>query len=276
MNDMGYNFCTQCGAKVAKGSFFCTACGHKLMQEDIPTADGIYEKVKDKKGISKGEKAAVAIAILLPLIMAITVFCIIYIPQAEITNTYADLKEAMHIGDKGLYEVENLLEKLPDDYKDVKKIRKEYEEIAANVYLISNEELTTKGASLSRLIFQRLKEMEAKNSDWQITDYILKRYPEQFIFDQDWDGENEHFIWYYDPRDGYDYLMTSLPGDMEEADPSTYYYERTDFGLIIGYTDRKTGEKVAQYEVISLKYTDDWYMEVYCYADDTVYAFEPY
>ncbi len=275
MNDMGYNFCTQCGAKIAKGSFFCTACGHKLMTEDIPTADGIYEKVTVKKGISKGEKTAVAIAILLPLVIAIITFCIVYIPQAKITNTYADLKEAMHIGDKGLYEVEDLLEKLPDDYKDVKKIRYEYEEIATNITLLSQKGLTSRDASFSRRVLKTLREIEEKNSDWKITDYVLNRYTEQFVIDMEWYSENDYFRWYFDQRNKQDYITTTLPGKMLETDPVTYYYARTENGLILGYTDPKTGEKVKQYEVISIDYVDDdWHMEMYCYENDTIYVFD--
>ncbi len=277
MNDMGYNFCTQCGEKVAKESFFCTSCGHKLRTEDIPSTDGIYEKIKDKKGMSKVEKAAISIAILLPLIMAITVFCIIYIPQAEIKNTYADLKEAMHIGNKGLYEVEDLLEKLPDDYRDVKKIRKEYEEIAANITVIANEGLTPDNAWLARAVFLRFQEIEEKNNDWEITDYLAKRHTDLLVFDLHWVGKDDYFLWFFYPDDEYDSIITSLPGKMMEMEQSTYYYELTGSGLILGYTDPKTGEKVKQYEVISIDYVDnDWHMEMYCYEDDTIYAFEPH
>ncbi len=276
MNDMEYNFCTRCGAKVAKGSFFCTSCGHKLRTEDITAVDGIYEKVKDKKGISKGEKAAVSIAILLPLVMAIIAFCIIYVPQAKVKNTYADLKEAMNIGDKGIYKVEELLKKLPDDYKDVKKIRYEYEEIAANITILSNADLTRDNARLARDIFKSFEVLEWKNSDWEITDYLTKRYAALLIFSQRWRSGGDEFLWYTYSKDEYDTIITTLPGKMNEMDPSTYYYEYTDQGLIIGYADPQTGEKVKQYEVLDVSYYGDWNIKMYCYANDTVYNFWPY
>ena len=278
MNGAEYNFCTQCGAKVARESFFCTVCGHRLSVENIPSADGIYEKAKAKKGMSKGEKMTVTIAAILPFIMAIIVFCSIYLHQTETEKAYTSLKEAMNIGDKGLYEVAALLEELPDDYRDVKKIRYEYEKIEANISILSQEDLTPRGASFSRRVLKTLREIEEKNSAWEITDYVLQRYTEHFVFNGDWINGTHYFIWTTDPTNTYDYVATSLPGNMMNMDPNTYYYERTDKGLILGYCDPETGKRIAQYEVLNIIYVDDnWCMEILCCDNGTIYSFEaPY
>lgn len=236
----------------------------------------------NKKAKRKIKKSYVIIAIVVLLGLIAGGFAIGFAVYHN--GLYEELSSAMmNVNETNYSNVAGLIYQLPDNYKDVEDIEKQYNQIKKHIETIDSAKFKSeKDSEKIREAYAALYQFNSQNHNWDLSDYldaVLEDKFGRFVFGKDWENSDYHFQWYEDGDGSGERLWTNLPSD---EDYSKEYYFYVDYDSFADYQNpRKFGyenvnnssDKFLAYRITDISYTGSkWQIKIYCYSNSRTYT----
>ena len=199
-------------------------------------------------------------------------------------SLYEDLSSAMlNVNETNYTNVAGLIYQLPDNYKDVENIEKQYNQIKKHIETIDSAKFKSeKDSEKIREAYAALYQFNNQNHNWDLSDYldtVLEDKFGRFVFGKEWENSDYHFQWYEDGDGSGERLSTNLPND-KSYDKDYYFYN--DYESFSEYQNpRKFGyeninnssDKFLAYRITAVSYTGGkWQIKIYCYSNSRTYT----
>jgi hypothetical protein len=245
--------------------------------------NGAISKIKKYKDEHKFKYYLIITSIILALIAIIAAIIPISI-NTKRENLYKDLKLEMEYFDQySLYTIDDLLNKLPSNYKDVSTITTQYKLIKKQVKTLNS---CTDLASWNfqegtcdkiRRAYAELTLYCPLYYDWNLEDYLANIKLEMLIFDGRWQSNttSNYFEWESYKNIGDQRLLANIPNNKQDDKEYFYTTDQNVNNIVFGYTSKDNPEeKFNAFRVSNLRYINNKFMvDVYCYSLDTKQVF---
>ena len=224
----------------------------------------------------------IGVITLLVLIASITTIAI----ASKHNQSYKDLTSKML--DVGYYNynydyIEDIIESLPSNYKDVAEIKKEYTQIQKQMKIIESAKRKNDADSTKmRDAYVALYNFNSTHHNWDLSDYlngVLENSFSIFVFGKEWENSNFYFHWHEDGADGGERLGTNLPNNKESGKDYYFYNAYTDgSGLLnphqFGYENiNNSTDKFLAFRIIDVSYSNNkWQIKIFCYSNSNTYT----
>lgn len=233
---------------------------------------------KGKNLLSRIKKIIILLSIIVAISIAIPVFI-----QIHRKNLYNKLISEMQYFDfDSVQEIDSILNQLPDDYKDVDKIRSQYKLIKKHATTLSESQSLT-SSNFKEGSSDKIREAYAKLTlisplyfDWNLEDFLDSIKIEVLIFDIEWEYSSlYYFKWSYNENLQDERLSTDIPNNKESGKEYYYTTDITDDSIIFGYENKNDStEQLNAFKVSNIRYKNEtYYIDVYCFKNDTRYIF---
>ena len=175
--------------------------------------------------------------------------------------------------------VDELLNEIPEEFKDTKDIKDEY--VAMRRYIVQLSEAYDLGYSeslgdTSRSSYIELYKAQATNKYWNISKFLTNvNIYKTAVFGKKWEDENEsYFHWYENHGGEYEhFLSTNLPTGQKESITYTFVYKVEDDALTFSY--RNVEDKEDMYKAFIVKYIgyedEKLFVNISCLTNDRSY-----
>lgn len=253
-----------------------------ISKTDIEKDDTIKPPKKKKKIVIKKKYIIIGIAVLLVLITSITTISII----SHRNSLYDKLTEQMLDVDYYNYNynnIDDILEDLPSNYKDVAEIKKEYTQIQKHIKVIeSARRKNDADANKTREAYAALYNFNTSHHNWNLSSYldgVLENCFSIFVFGKEWENDSYYFQWYEDGDGSGECLSTNLPNNKESNKDYYFYNAYTDGSGYLnphqfGYENiNNDSDKFLAFRIVNVSYTSSkWQIKIYCYSNSRTYT----
>ena len=252
---------------------------------DVVKKENVFKKLWSKIVKFKNEhkiKFYVILSIVLAVIVATISISIPVSINVNRNNLYNDLVYEMeHFNTNSVYEIDTLLEKLPENYKNVGNIEAQYKIIKKHATTLSecssirSWSYNEGSGDKIREAYIQLKKLSPGYLDWNIEGFLDSIRIELLLFDAEWGNYSYSFEWNYYEDLFDERLTTDIPNNKETG--KEYYFTADKFAdyIIFGYENKADSkDKFDAFKVSNLRYTNsNFYVDVYCYKNSMKYTF---
>lgn len=249
--------------------------------------ESFLDKIKNYKEKNTKKFYIMLSSVLVGIIALISIIIPVSI-TARRKSLYSDLLyEMQYFNEDSVGEIDEILDKLPDDYKSVETINAQYTFIKKQANIINDYwTISSSTIGLDEIKSEKIREayIQLKNLgllyiQWDLESYLDGVEIEKIIFGTRWESltGNYYFVWnsYEDSNDFR--LETNIPNNKEIEKDYYYTSEVSSAGdnIIFGYENKKDEEdKFNAFKVSNLRYTNSkLIVDVYCYSNDQKYSF---
>jgi len=207
-------------------------------------------------------------SVLLLLIIVASIFTGVSINRQ---NTYDELQTMMKDVSIVNYEsMGELVEKLPESYKNMASIKEEYALVRRSINTIEDNNVFEK-TSVMRVSFYDLKALDESTDDWDLSYYLSRVDRRVLLLNARWENDEVHFNLkkMSDAEIGTS-LDTSLPNEMESHKNYDIYtrYNARIFGYV-EYPDRSNAFQA--YEILSITENE---IEILAFTNNETYTMQ--
>lgn len=251
-------------------------------EKDLMVEENHTPVQKKKKIVLNKKYIIIGVVTLLVLIASITTITIV----SHHNQSYKELTSKML--DIGYYnynydDIEDIIESLPSNYKDVAEIKKEYTQIQKQVKVIESAKRNNDADSTKmRDAYVALYNFNSSHHNWDLSDYlegVLENSFSIFVFGKEWENSDFYFHWYEDGDGSGERLGTNLPNDKESSKEYYFYNDYTDgSGLLnphqFGYANiNNSTDKFLAFRIIDVSYSNNkWQIKIFCYSNSNTYT----
>ena len=172
--------------------------------------------------------------------------------------------------------IDELLDKLPENYKNVARIKDEYFDMRKYIVQLSQARLSDSESETSRASFKKLTKMQDSNRFWDLSKFFANpNICDSIVYGQYWGQGSDYFYWHDSNRDDYtgEVLSTSLSN---EKDATKEYYFFTNYvgELSFGFHNKNDlNDSFMAYSLKFVAYTNDsLYINMTCYKENFTYT----
>lgn len=208
------------------------------------------------------------VAIALLLIIGISVFSVVSISRQ---NTYDDLQAMMKDVSVVNYEsMGELVDKLPESYKDMASIKEEYASIKSDIDTIEDSNVF-ESTSVMRVSYYDLKTLDEATDNWDLSYYLSRVDKRVLLLDVTWQNDEGYFNLKERPDTEIGITLdTSLPNEKEsEKDYEVYTRYNAEIFGYVEYPDRSNAFQA--YEIISISKNE---IEILAFSNDETYTLQ--
>jgi len=170
--------------------------------------------------------------------------------------------------------VDELLDKLPDKYKNVGAIKEEYLSMRRFIVDLSNANLSDSEGESARASFKRLSLLKDLNTFWDISSFLNNPVIyDSVVYGKSWSSTYDNFYWRDGTTQGQQLFSTSLSNKKEE-DKDYYFYTRySQNDIVFGYQNKDdSNDKFDAYAIKFVGYENNQlYISVACYNENYTY-----
>ena len=174
---------------------------------------------------------------------------------------------------------DELLDKLPNDYKNVNPIKEEYFSMRRFIVQLSKANLSDNESESSRASFKKLFSMKNDAIYWDISSFLDNpSIYDSVVYGKFWGQNYDNFYWRDGEAPGTQSLSTTLSNKKKQEANYYFYMKSFQTDLIFGY--RNTSDSSDVFDAYAIKfvayYNDQLYLNIRCYSENftyTLYAF---
>lgn len=250
---------------------------------DSKEKKSIISKIKKYKNEHKVKFYTIVSLIVVALIaiVSITIPVSIHVRRKNLYNklTY----EMQHLNNESVYAIEEIINKLPEDYKETETISSQYKLIKKDLLTLSECSRLTSvyfkegSGDKVRDAYAQLTLISPLYLEWNIEEYLDSVHIEVLIFDAEWESSSPYysFKWSY-KEDIYDERLSSDIPNNKDSEKSYYFtVDKNQDYIIFGYENKDDeSDKFEAFKVSNIRYKNEkYYIDVYCFKNDQKYVF---
>ena len=170
---------------------------------------------------------------------------------------------------------DKLLDKLPDNYKNVRAIKEEYFSMRRFVVDLSRANLSDSESESSRTSFKKLASMKNDTIYWDISSFLDNPLIyDSVVYGTQWSQGSDYFYWRDGTTPGRQLLSTSL-SSKEQVDENYYFYTKySQTDLIFGW--KNTTDSSDKFDAYAIKFVayinNQLYLHINCYYESFTYT----
>ena len=189
-------------------------------------------------------------------------------------NKYERLRYLTTSREFSYYEVDSLLDSLPEKYKDVKEIKDEYLKFRKYVVQLNSASLNESDGENSRNSIKKLYEFQESNIYWDVTGIInnVNNY-RSAVFGKEWYSYGDSFYWRGGDKSSDQLLSCTLPNNKESSKQYYFFTQINGQSLDFGYFDQNNNsDRFISYSIKYIGYeSQKLFLSIYCLYDKTTY-----
>ena len=283
------NKCPNCGADIPIPSNFCIECGYDLSHcTFITSAD---EELNDDKSYSysktwkkhKNRKRIIIGSISL-VVTALLVVCIILIGSsvsATRNKAYNRLLNTMQtLSETDIKEKDSFFYRLPNSYKNVRKIKEEFD-VIDTLYKKMNVNIDNinSNSEKARLLYIELWKFDEEHDNWDLSNFlkainVIDTVVYGVTFTDELEKLDSYYFTWSDSSTGGQTLNTNLPSNRSESNNYYFYTAARNGRLCFGLNNvDNSKDTFIAYRIDDIQIVNNEFkIEIYCFSNKEKYT----